>query len=311
MVCKKCEVEPVIILPNSNIKLCRSCFIKYFEKKVFKTIAKYNLVEEKDKIAVGVSGGKDSLSVLSLLNRFSQKKRNLDIVAIAIDEGIHGYREKTLDTLKKYCEKNNIDLHIFSYKNEFGYSLDEMLRTIKGVNPCSICGVLRRYLLNVGAKKLNASKLATGHNLDDEAQSIMMNQFRNNVKLNARLGPKTGVIEDESFVPRIKPLYLLTEKEVMTYAYLKGLTDNFIECPNAEDSYRAQVRDWINMLEEKNPGTKHSIVNSYLEIMPMLKKQFKDKKELRYCKQCNEPCSMEVCKVCQIRNQLKTSLNTT
>ena len=85
MVCKKCEIESVIILPNSNVKLCRSCFIKYFEKKVFKTIAKYNLVEEKDKIAVGVSGGKDSLTVLSLLNRFSQKKRNLDIVAIAID----------------------------------------------------------------------------------------------------------------------------------------------------------------------------------------------------------------------------------
>ena len=171
-----------------------------------------------------------------------------------------------------------------------------MLKKVK-VKPCTICGIFRRYLLNKKSRQLKLTKIATGHNLDDECQSILMNQFKNNIQASARLGPKSGIIDDKKFIPRIKPLYLCSEKEVMAYAFLNRLTDDFTECHNVVHSFRAQVRDMLNGMEQKFPGTKHSIVNSFLEILPMLKKQFKHG-SLKTCIKCKEPSAKDVCNAC-------------
>ena len=298
MSCKKCLENPVIKLTNSNVSLCRNCFIKYFEKKVKKTISDYKLIEKNDHIVIGCSGGKDSTVLLYLMKKFLAKREDVRITALAIDEGIHDYRDNSLEFLNKFCNEHKIELKIFSYKKEFGKSLDEILKVYKGV-PCSICGVLRRYLLNKKSKELNGSKLATGHNLDDESQSIIMNYFKRNIKLSARLGPITGIVKDKRFIRRIKPLYFLTEKEVTAYAFLKGFMDKFTECPHDTDSYRAQVRDMLNDFEDKYPGTKHSVISSFIEILPVLKEKYKDDKEIKSCKICYEPCSQEICKACQ------------
>ena len=195
-------------------------------------------------------------------------------------------------------------MHIVSYKEKFGFDLDNV---VKGRKPCSVCGVLRRNLLNKKAKELGVTKLATGHNLDDEAQSIMMNQFRNNIETSARLGPMTGIEEQEGFVRRIKPLYFITEKEVMTYAFLKNIVDEFNECPYNGESYRNQVREMLNGFEDKFPGTKHSIVASFLDTLPMLKEKYKGEGTIKKCKKCAEPCSQDVCQTCNVLEQLKSS----
>ena len=277
MVCKNCQEKPVIKLINSNVSLCRNCFIKYFEKKVKKTITDYKLINKNDNIIVAASGGKDSTVLLYLIKKINKDRKDIKITALGIDEGIHNYRNKSLEFLENFCKEHKIELRIYSYKEEFGKPLDEILKTYKGI-PCSICGVLRRYLLNKKSKELGASKLATGHNLDDEAQSIVMNYFKNNVKISARLGPITGIKKDEKFIPRIKPLYFLTEKEVTAYAFLKGFVDKFNECPNSPYSYRSQVRDMLNEFESKYPGTKHSIIMSFLEMLPLLKNNYKEDK---------------------------------
>jgi len=236
MACKNCKTNPVITLTNSNISLCKNCFIKYFEKKVLKAIRQFKLIDKKDNIAVAVSGGKDSLTVLHILNKLSESMRDLKINAILIDEGIKKYRGITIKDAKSFCKKNKIPLHIYSYKKEFGYTLDQMVKKID-MNSCTVCGVLRRYLLNKKSRLLNANKLATGHNLDDEAQSILMNQFKNNQELSARLGPITGISRFKNFIPRIKPLYLLTEKETATYAFLKNFNKKYIECPYSKNGF--------------------------------------------------------------------------
>src|SRR3989344_737542 len=304
MVCKKCAIKPVIILPNSNVKLCSSCFTKYFEKKVYKTIRQYKLIDKKDRIAVALSGGKDSLSLLYVLNKLATTQKDLALIAILIDEGIHGYRELTIKDAKAFCRKYKIDLKIYSYQQEFGYSLDKLLKKIN-LNACTTCGVLRRYLLNKYARNLKVTKLATAHNLDDEAQAILMNLFRNNVEISARLGPLTGIVKDDRFIPRIKPFYFLTEKETATYAYLKKLTSQFSECPNITGSLRDNVRNLLNGFEELYPGTKHSIINSFLETLPLLKKHYATKKKIQECQYCQEPCSGEICKTCQLLERIK------
>src|SRR3989338_4263622 len=297
-----CNEKPIMEMPSGE-RLCKSHFTDYFESKVFKTIRQFELVGKEENLGVALSGGKDSLTTLHILNKLSKQNPKIRINAIAIDEGISGYRDKTLKTALDFCGKNNIELHIFSYKEEFGLTLDEMLK-ILNVKPCTICGIFRRYLLNKKSRDLKLTKLATGHNLDDECQSIFMNQMRNDIRSSARLGPKAGLLQNELFVQRIKPLYLCTEKEVTTYAFVNGLLDSFNECPNAVHSFRAQVRDTLNDLENKFPGTKYSIVNSFLQTLPFLKEKFRSG-DIKICKNCGEPSSNDVCNACIYVEKLK------
>lgn len=300
-----CSEKPVIAL-NSGDRLCKAHFTRYFENKAFKTIRQFELLGKEENLGVALSGGKDSLTVLSILSKLSGENPKIKIKAIAIDEGIKGYRDKTLEKAEEICQKNDIELKVFSYKEEFGATLDDMLNILK-VKPCAICGIFRRRLLNKKSRELKLTKLATGHNLDDECQSILMNQFKNNVEASARLGPKAGIINDKNFVQRIKPLYLCAEKEVTAYAFTKGLLDNFNECPNAIHSFRAQIRDMLNDMEHKFPGTKNSIVKSFLQILPLLKQQFKDCADnpIKSCANCGEPSSNEVCNACVYLERLK------
>jgi uncharacterized protein (TIGR00269 family) len=300
MPCKNCLKKPVITLPNSSVKLCSSCFIHYFERKAFKTVAKYEMIKEGDRIGVAVSGGKDSFSVLYLLNRLAEKHRNLSVVVISIDEGIENYRN--LSNVQRYCKENKIEYHSYSFKDEFGLTLDQMTKKVD-MNPCSICGILRRFLLNSEARELKLTKLATGHNLDDEAQSIIMNQFRGNLERSARLGPVTGILSDKKFVRRVKPFYLLTEKEVATYSFIKKFPVLYNECPYAISSYRADVRDMLNEFTKKHPQTKHSVINSFLEVLPVLKDRYSQSK-INACKVCSEPTSADVCTVCKLMETL-------
>ncbi len=303
MACKKCELEPVIQL-SSGVRLCRSCFIRYFEKKVRKTLRIFDLIGAKERIAVAVSGGKDSVTVLNILNDIAAKKKHFHLFAILVDEGIIGYREHTIVTAKEFCEEKNIPLHIYSFKKELGYTLDEMVKKL-GMKPCTICGVFRRYLLNKKARELKADKLVTGHNMDDEAQSVLMNQFKNNIGVSARLGPITGVKIDKRFVRRIKPLYLVSEKEVALYALLKNLRGKYNECTYENLSFRGEVRDMLNDFEAKNHGVKNNIINSYLEIMPLLKQKYKSDDPINFCSKCREPTSGEVCTACELLAKLK------
>jgi len=300
-----CGEKPVIQL-TAGEKLCRGHFNEYFESKVFKTIRQFDLIGKEENLGVALSGGKDSLTVLTILNKLSTQNPKIKIHAIAIDEGIAGYRDKTLATAQKFCDENGVKLNIFSYKEEFGFTLDEMLK-ILNVKPCSICGVFRRYLLNKKSRELKLTKLATGHNLDDECQSIIMNQMKNNIEASARLGPKVGVISDEKFAQRIKPLYLCMEKEVTTYAFINGLLDNFNECPNAAHSFRAQVRDMLNDMEQKFAGTKYGIVNSFLETLPILKEKFRGEM-VQVCAKCSEPSSNDLCSACVYLEKLRKSV---
>ena len=301
-----CNEKPIIELTN-NEKLCKTHFTEYFENKVFKTITKFDLIGKEENLGVAVSGGKDSLTLLHILKKLSEQNPKIKLTAIAINEGIEGYRDKSLVTAKNFCDKNNIKLNIYSYEKEFGMPLDNMLKVLD-VRPCTICGIFRRYLLNKKSKELKFTKLATGHNLDDECQSIMMNQFKNNIHLSARLGPKVGIKNNNNFVQRIKPLYLCTEKEVTTYAFVNNILDDFNECPNVAKSYRAQIRDMLNDLEAKFSGTKYAIINSFLQILPDLKERFKDA-EVNYCKECNEPASKDKCNACKYVEKLNKAKN--
>ena len=289
--CSYCTLKPVYI--HNHNRYCKNHFIRYFEKKVLHTIKKYNLIGKKDRVVVACSGGKDSTATLFVLNKYFK-----NVQVIAIDEGIKGYRSKTLADLQGYCEKNSIKLNIYSFKEEFGFHLDR-IKDQRRI--CMHCGVLRRYLLNKKSKGFD--KLVTGHNLDDEAQSILMNLFKTNINSLIRLGPVSGVARDPKFVPRVKPLYLCSEKESFVYSHLKQFGVRYIECPYASSSFRAVVRDSLNNYEQIHPGSKMQLVENFLWLLPKLKREYSKHGSIGYCSVCGEPSTTEVCNACSIVNK--------
>ncbi|MBU3941591.1 MAG: TIGR00269 family protein, partial [Nanoarchaeota archaeon] len=155
------------------------------------------------------------------------------------------------------------------------------------------------------AKELKAEKLATGHNLDDEAESVMMNLLRGNMGLMARLGPITGVIKSRGFIPRVKPLYLCREEDIKAYSKLMKFPVEYERCPYAQSSYREIVRNELIGFEKKYSETKENIINWFLRILPELKKGFKRDKEMTYCTICEEPSQKSICNACTILEKLE------
>ena len=302
-----CQKPAVITLQHGS--LCQLHFLNYFEDKVFKTIKRYQLIKKDDTLCIAASGGKDSLTILYLTQKYLQKnnlKNNL--FALAIDEGIKNYRKSTLKDLKQFCKEYNIKLNIIEAKKEFNYTLDQAYPKINKdtkKKPCNICGVWRRYLLNKYARKLNATKVITGHNLDDEAQAIIMNIFKANTDIAAHLGPISGINNHSLFVQRVKPLYFCTEKETKLYSLIKKFPVQFIECPYANEGLRSNIRDMLNDFETKYKGTKQGIINSFLAMLPLLKQQAKQNfDEIKICQQCQEPAHQDICNTCKIQSLL-------
>lgn len=294
-----CGKKPVYFRRNEGAYYCKSCFCASVERKFRKTVAKYHLIGPKERLAIGLSGGKDSSAVLYLMQQLVKNRKNVSLFAITLDEGIAEYRPETLKKAKQLCKELKIKHHIVSFQKKLGKTLDAKIKKDGEKDFCTFCGVARRYLLNKAARELKATKLCVGHNLDDESQAVLMNYLRGDLQRAGRLGVITENTGEKSFIPRIKPLRFIPEKEVALYALLKGLPFSGDECPYAR-GIRFDVRDFLNDMENKHPGMKHTILESYDKIAPAIRQSASYKGKIQRCKKCKEPSSQEVCKTCQL-----------
>ncbi len=280
--------------------LCEAHFIRMFEKRFRRTVGTRKMVRKGDLIAVGLSGGKDSTVLLHSLAEL-RKDVPFELVAITIDEGIRGYRARTLGIAKAECEKLGIEQQVISFHKETGSTLDDAMDAEKGRGhknplPCTHCGIIRRRLLNKGAREVKATKLALGHNLDDLAQTVLMNIMRNEPARLARLMDGGG--KNPAFVPRIRPLMLTPERENAIYAIVKGIEIEHVECPYARFAFRGHVRKMLNEAEERYPGTKFRVVNAFLDMEDGLRALYRADTPLKECPSCGEPCSGKICMFC-------------
>jgi tRNA(Ile)-lysidine synthase TilS/MesJ len=230
----------------SGRHLCADHFTEEFEQIVKETLLKGKMVEDGDRIAVAVSGGKDSTALLYVLDRILADRladRRVELFAITVDEGIKGYRDDTMKLARKVARDLDVRQEIVSFRDEYGFDLDRAVQD--GAMPCTVCGVFRKNALNRAAKRLGATKVATGHNLDDEAQSVMMNYLKGDMERLARFRPRR---RQPGLVPRIKPLREVPEKEVALYGMVRGFYEESIECPYARLSFRSDVRDMMNRM---------------------------------------------------------------
>jgi len=299
MICSKCSERAIVSQRYSGQHLCQDHFILDFERRVAETVQRNEMVKEGERIAVAVSGGKDSTALLFCLGRILAK-RDVELVAVTVDEGIAGYRDDTIKAAIAIAEQLGIEQHIVSFREEYGYDLDEMVPG-KKVAPCTYCGVFRKNALNRAAKRLKADKVATGHNQDDEAQTIMMNYLKGDFERLMRFRPWRA---QKGLVPRIKPLREMPEKEIALYCMVNEVFTESRECPYAQLSLRADVRDMMNCLEREFPGTKHSTVRGFEKIATRSQGGYAQM-ELAACKECGEPCVKELCKACELLNEIR------
>jgi uncharacterized protein (TIGR00269 family) len=289
------------------MRLCRKCFAESIEDKTRATIARYHMFKFDDKIAVAVSGGKDSVSLLNVLARVERKYPKAQLVAITVDEGIRGYRDEALKIAAENCEKLGVEHAIVSFKELYGYTFDQMVKRLDrsgsdNPSPCAFCGVMRRKALNIAARGIKADKLATAHTLDDETQTILLNIFHGDVLRIAKEKPVTDEVHPK-LVQRIKPFCEIPERETALYAYVKGVKFQSKPCPYASGALRNDARVMLNRMEEKHPGIKFTIFESIERIRPGLE-EIARKEGLRECIECGEPTTDDVCRTCQMRRQL-------
>jgi uncharacterized protein (TIGR00269 family) len=248
-----------------------------------------------DLVTVALSGGKDSTALLLLMSRLLSQFADARLVALTIDEGISGYREETIHSAEKLTAKLGIEHHIISFSELFGESLDDILKG-RETQACSICGILRKKALVAGAGRIGATKLATGHNLDDEAQSVLMNVFRGDLP---RLIRNSGMDSSGRFIPRIKPLFLISEKEIALYLMLNNAWNVLPECPYTRFALRREVRSLLSGFEYKHPGTMRHLIESKQKIERSCIGSGVSE-PLRTCRGCGDPSSGEYCQVCQL-----------
>jgi uncharacterized protein (TIGR00269 family) len=304
--CVRCGGKPFYRRRYSGETLCSHCFDESVVEKTRRTISKYKMIAPRDRIAVAVSGGKDSLSLLKILSQIYLPRRN-EVIAISVDEGVAGYRDEALRHAKSVADELGVDQMVVSYKEMFGFSLDEALdwKEKRSVSSCSFCGVFRRRAIDEAAVRAKATVVATAHNLDDYVQTFMMNLMHGDV---ARLGWLDPTYVDDSFpVRRVKPFMEIYEEEVALYAYQNAVPFQSVSCPYMHEGLRSEVRDYLNIMEASHPGIKNVLLRSSLDVISRYTRS--SMKESVPCSRCGKPSSNGLCNVCRMRQEVREHVN--
>ncbi|PVH89891.1 adenine nucleotide alpha hydrolases-like protein [Cadophora sp. DSE1049] len=261
--CAICKTaRALIIRPKNAQKLCKPCFIAIFEEEIHHTITTTKLFFPGDRIAIGASGGKDSTVLASVLKTLDERYNyGLDLVLLSIDEGIKGYRDDSLETVKRNAIQYDMELKIVGYDELYGWTMDQVVETIGKKGNCTYCGVFRRQALDRGAKMLGIKHVVTGHNADDVAETILMNLLRGDLP---RLARSTSIVtgDEMSEVRRSKPLKYAYEKEIVLYAHHKKLDYFSTECIYSPEAFRGSARTLIKSLERVRPSAILDVVRS-------------------------------------------------
>ena len=300
MKCDMCDNQAAYTRKYSGQKLCSGCFSNSILRKTAKTISKYKMIQNDELVAVAVSGGKDSLALLKIINEMSST-HNFRVKAITIDEGIPGYRNEALEIVEKFCNDLGVEHKVYSYKDLFELTLDEALelRENEKTSSCSICGTLRRRAIDYAAKDIGADVIATGHNLDDTLQTFVINMLSGDTNKIGWMDPDTSTND----LRKIKPFCEIYEAEIVFYAFTNDIPFQSEPCPHMNEGIRTEIREFLNSLETKHSGIKNSLYQSVLKVSQIVKDS--NYKTKGICEKCGNQCTGNVCSVCNMVLKLK------
>jgi uncharacterized protein (TIGR00269 family) len=246
-----------------KLALCAEDFLAWFMKHTLHTINRDRLFTSDAKILVAVSGGKDSLALWDVLSRLDYDCDGI-YIGLGID-GEHSYSKSSQGYAQRFADQRGLKLKILDVKETYGASIPEASKLSRrgAGKPCSLCGLTRRYIMNRTAIEGDYDVLVTGHNLDDEAATLMGNTMN---WLVGYLDSQSPLLEAKAgFVRKAKPFHRFYERETAAYALIRGIEYIQQECPHSVDAKSIYYKNLLNQIETDRPGAKQAFYLSYLQ----------------------------------------------
>ncbi|MBC7114582.1 MAG: TIGR00269 family protein [Archaeoglobi archaeon] len=288
MRCSSCSEEAIITVKWKNKSYCEKHFRNYFIGQIRKVIDKYQV---RGDVAVALSGGKDSTAMLEALTHF----RELELHPFYLDLGIGNYSEALRKVCEELAQKLGLKLEVIDLKKEYGKSVEELSKRRRGA-PCSICGTVKRYLMNRYAYETGADYLATGHNLSDLATFILNNLINSQIAYLRGFKPVVPGNQKLKLVSRLRPLYFLRDRETLVYNLVNKIPFSQEECPLSPGATTLELKSWVMRLEDFNPRALLNLMSSFERI----EESIRSEGEIRNCEICGYATSGKVCKFCRL-----------
>jgi len=291
--CAQCGEKAAVEVRRHGRAFCADHYLTWFEHQAQRAIRRHRMLTPGDRVLVAVSGGKDSIALWEVLTRLGYETTGLHIQL-----GIDAYSQRALQASTDFAKLKNLPLIVVDLKESYGLAIPELSELTRR-QTCSVCGLSKRYVMNRVAVEEGFDVIATGHNLDDEASVLLGNTLHWQAEALVRQGPVLP--QKEGLARRIKPFYLLTEREILAYTLLRRLPYQHEECPFAEGAKSLLYKEALNKLEHAMPGTKQSFLEQYLKrIQPILKQGFAaEEVALAECERCGYPTTGAVCAFCK------------
>jgi len=293
MRCKICRKEKAVInIKSYLLSLCKDCFVDRFRRQLRHTIKQYRMFGPNDRILIAVSGGKDSSVLWYLLTEMGYQADGL-YIDLGIEKNQYSLRSK--EYAQQLSQSLKRPLLVYDLRTNTGKGIPD-LKGHSNRKSCSVCGKIKRHFMNKIAREKGYDCLATGHNLDDETAALLQSTLRWQQHY---LGRQAPVLEEreEGFVRKVKPLVRFTEKEVALFAFLSQLPYLEDECPYAKGATTLFLKDILNQIEERSPGTKLAFYQEFLKIKALFQRELPPPNQ---CMICGMPTTAQICSACKI-----------
>jgi uncharacterized protein (TIGR00269 family) len=292
--CSICGRPSVAYVKASKMHLCENHFIEYFERRVARLLRRVRL-KRSAKLLLALSGGKDSSALAEVLARLKDDF-SYEILGVHIDLGIGSYSKASRAAAEEEARKIGVPLLLIDLREVLGAGIPELARLSRRP-PCSVCGLVKRYVLNAAAIEWEADYVVTGHNGDDIIAYALKAFINQDLESISKLGPVTDTIRGLA-VGRLRPLYMFTEKETFIYALLRRAKFTLEECPNLNRrQMEVRLKVWVSRVEDDMPGVKQQLLGN-------LSRRYTDyprpKGSLERCPVCGLISSGGECSFCRL-----------
>ncbi len=311
--CVVCRLPAVIEEPRHRSAWCGDHLVDHVQNQIRKAIDKrfdgQRMMSYGDRILVAVSGGKDSLALWDALIDLGYR-----VDGLYIGLGIGGYSSRSRELCEAFAARRaaprGLELVTVDLADEYGYTTPSGSRATDR-SACGVCGLSKRYVFNRVAVDRGYDVMATGHNLDDEAATLLGNVIHWHDGFLARQSPvlpATGANQ----VRKVKPLYRLSEREMAAYCVIRGIDYVVEECPLVDGNTGQELKDVLNVLERRSPGVKAQFLFGFLDKHAPKWQEGDDAEEvadlLRECERCGMPTTAAVCAFCRQRQLIADAL---
>ncbi len=299
MKCRKCGRPAVFNMRQHKLALCEVHYPEWFVAQTQRAIEKYHMFGPDDRVLVAVSGGKDSLALWDVLLQLGYQADGL-----YIDLGIDGYSVASREKVEQFAaQRPGARLTVVDLRAEYGETLPQVAQRVhRGRDkPCSVCGLIKRHVMNRVTRDGGYDVLATGHNLDDEVAVLFGNVLHWQTGYIARQAPVLPA-NRAGLARKVKPFCHFYERETAAYALITSIDYIYDECPHAVGATSLRHKGILNQMEEEAPGTK---LQFYLGFLRAREEGFfrerAEEVELRPCSNCGQPTSAPgLCAFCRL-----------